>query len=127
MTANDEAIRGLLEVLRDYFDGLYDGDVEKLTRIYHDRVRLYCPTDPELLELDLPSYLEAVKNRPSPSSRQDERFDRILELSVPTPTTAHARVQCAYLPKRFTDDLTLVRTSAGWKIIAKVWHYELGA
>jgi hypothetical protein len=127
MTATDEAIRALLEVLGDYFDGLYDGDVEKLTRIYHDRVRLYCQTDPELLELDLPSYLEAVKNRPSPASRQDERFDRILELSVPTPTTAHARVQCAYLPKRFTDDLTFVRTPAGWKLIAKVWHYELDA
>jgi hypothetical protein len=68
-----------------------------------------------------------VKNRPSPASRQDERIDRILEVSVPTPTTAHARVQCAYLPKRFTDDLTFVRASAGWRIIAKVWHYELDA
>lgn len=75
--------------------------------------------------MDLPTYLEVVKNRPSSASRQDERFDRILEVSVPTPTTAHARVQCAYLPKRFTDDLTFVRTPAGWKIIAKVWHYEL--
>lgn len=120
----DEPIRALLEVLHDYFDGLYDGDVDKLTGVYHERVRLFCPTDSELLEMDLPTYLEAVKNRPSPASRQDERFDRILELSVPTPTTAHARVQCAYLPKRFTDDLTFVRTSGGWKIIAKVWHYE---
>jgi hypothetical protein len=121
----DEPIRALLEVLRDYFDGLYDGDVDKLTGIYHERVRLYCPTDPELVELDLPTYLELVKNRPSPASRGDERFDRILELSVPTPTTAHARVQCAYLPKQFTDDLTFIHTPAGWKIIAKVWHYTL--
>jgi hypothetical protein len=119
-----DAPAALLDVLSDYFDGLYDGDVEKLTRIYHERVRLYCPTDPELVELDLPTYLEVVKNRPSPASRQDERFDRVLEVSVPTPTTAHARVQCAYLPKRFTDDLTFVRTPDGWKIIAKVWHYE---
>ena len=123
----DEPIRALVEVLRDYFDGLYDGDVDKLTGVFHERVRLFCPTDPELLEMDLPTYLEVVKNRPSSASRQDERFDRILEVSVPTPTTAHARVQCAYLPKRFTDDLTFVRTPAGWKIIAKVWHYELDA
>jgi len=123
----DEPISALLEVLHDYFDGLYDGDVDKLTGVFHERVRLFCPTDSELLEMDLPTYLEAVKNRPSPASRQDERFDRVLEVSVPTPTTAHARVQCAYLPKRFTDDLTFVRTPAGWKIIAKVWHYELDA
>jgi hypothetical protein len=114
-------------VLDDYFDGLYDGDTEKLSRVYHERVRLFCPTEPELVELDLPGYLELVKNRPSPASRGDERFDRVLEVSVPTPTTAHARVNCAYLPKRFTDDLTLVRSDGGWKIIAKVWHYEVDA
>ena len=121
----DQPLPGLLAVLGDYFDGLYDGDIDKLTGIYHERVRLFCPTDPELVELDLPTYLEIVKNRPSPASRQDERFDRILEVSVPTPTTAHARVQCAYLPKRFTDDLTFVQTAGGWKIIAKVWHYDI--
>ena len=125
MTAVDEPITGLVAVLRDYFDGLYEGDVEKLARVYHDRARLYCATDPELLELDVGAYLDIVKNRPAPASRHDERFDRILELSVPTATTAHARVQCAYLPKRFTDDLTFVRGDDGWKIIAKVWHYEV--
>ena len=123
----DDPTTAILDVLEDYFDGLYDGDTEKLSRIYHERVRLFCLTDPELVELDLPSYLELVKNRPSPASRQDERFDRVLEVSVPSPTTAHARVRCAYLPKRFTDDLTLVMTDGGWKIIAKVWHYELDA
>ena len=114
-------------VLDDYFDGLYDGDTEKLSRIYHERARLYCASDPELLELALPAYLELVKNRPAPASRGDERFDRVLEVSVPSPTTAHARVECAYLPKRFTDDLTFVMTVGGWKIIAKVWHYEVDA
>jgi hypothetical protein len=121
----DQPVAALLAVLQDYFDGLYDGDIDRLTGIYHERVRLFCPTDPDLVELDLPTYLEVVKNRPSPASRQDERFDRIVELSLPTPTTAHARVECAYLPKRFTDDLTLVRTPGGWKIIAKVWHYDI--
>lgn len=49
----------------------------------------------------------------------------MLALEIPSPTTAHARVRCAYLPKVFTDDLTLVRTDAGWRIIAKVWHYDV--
>lgn len=123
----DEPMTALVEVLQDYFDGLYDGDVDKLTGVYHERVRLYCPTDPALLELDLPAYLDVVKNRPSPASRGDARFDRILALSVPSPTTAHARVACAYLPKHFTDDLTFVMTPSGWKLIAKVWHYEVDA
>jgi hypothetical protein len=121
----DDPIAALLDVLGDYFDGLYEGDVEKLTGVYHERARLYCATDPALLELDVPAYFDIVKNRPSPASRQDGRFDRVVQVSVPTPTTAHARVECAYLPKRFTDDLTFVHTESGWKIIAKVWHYEV--
>jgi hypothetical protein len=121
----DEPLAALLDVLRDYFDGLYDGDVEKLSGIYHERARLYCPTEPDLVELDVATYFDVVKNRPSPASRQDERFDHIVAVSVPTPTTAHARVKCAYLPKRFTDDLTFIDTESGWKIIAKVWHFEL--
>ncbi|HLF40471.1 MAG TPA: nuclear transport factor 2 family protein [Acidimicrobiia bacterium] len=119
------AVTEVLEVLEDYFDGLYDGDTEKLGRVYHERVRLFCATDPDLLEMDLPSYLEAVKNRPSPASRQDPRHDRVVALEVPSPTTAHARVYCAYLPKVFTDDLTLVRSEGLWRIIAKVWHYDV--
>jgi hypothetical protein len=121
----DDPIVALRDVLRDYFDGLYEGDVEKLAAVYHERARLYCPTDPELVELDVPAYFDIVKNRPSPASRGDARFDRIVSVSVPTPTTAHARVECAYLPKRFTDDLTFIRTTSGWKLIAKVWHYHL--
>jgi hypothetical protein len=123
----DDPTTPILALVEDYFDGLYDGDTEKLSRVFHERVRLFCPTDPELVELDLPTYLELVKNRPSSASRGDERFDRVLEVSVPSPTTAHARVRCAYLPKQFTDDLTLIRTDGGWKIIAKVWHYEVDA
>lgn len=121
----DDPIIALRDILRNYFDGLYEGDVEKLATVYHERARLYCPTDPDLVELDVPAYFDVVKNRPSPASRGDARFDRIVSVSVPTPTTAHARVECAYLPKRFTDDLTFIRTTSGWRLIAKVWHYNL--
>lgn len=126
-TAREDHAAAVRRVLVDYFDGLYEGDTGKLSRIYHERVRLYCATDPTFVELDLPSYLELVKNRPSPASRGDERFDRIVDVTVATPSTAHARVECAYLPKRFTDELTLVNVEGRWKIVAKVWHYELDA
>ena len=70
-------------------------------------------------------YLELVKNRPSSASRGDPRYDQVIEVTVASPTTAHARVRCAYLPKLFTDDLTFVRHHGSWRIIAKVWHYDL--
>lgn len=36
-------------------------------------------------------------------------------------------VECAILPKHFTDLLTLIHVDGRWQIIAKVFHYELAA
>ncbi len=121
----DDTVQTLLEALDEYFDGIYEGNPEKLGRVLHERVRLFCPTDADLLEMDLPTYLEVVKNRPSPASRGDARHDQVLALTVASATTAHARVRCAYLPKLFTDELTFVRHGGAWRVIAKVWHYDL--
>src|SRR5213592_5157973 len=60
---------------------------------------LFRATDTPTVELDLPTYMEIVRNRPSPSSRNDPRLDRVLSIEVATPTTAHVRVQDAVLPK----------------------------
>jgi hypothetical protein len=31
------------------------------------------------------------------------------------------------LPKHFIDELTLVRVGGQWKIVSKVWHFDLVA
>ena len=37
---------------------------------------------------------------------------------------AMAKVSSEFPPKRFTDFLSLVRTSSGWLIVAKTYHAE---
>ena len=123
MQATDE-LHTLLEAVQTYFDALYEGDVEKFRAVMHPKVRLYCPTPDPPLEMDLDAYLKLVGGRPSPASRNDPRHDRVLAAVVASPTTAHARVQDAYLPRLFTDDLTFIRGPQGWEIISKVWHYD---
>ncbi len=115
----------LLEAVHRYFDALYYGDTDLFAQVMHSRVRLFSATDQPMLELDLPAYLEIVRNRPSPASRHDKRHDRVLSIDIASPTTAHVRVQDAVLPKLFTDDLTFVRVDGEWKIVAKVWHYDV--
>lgn len=119
-------MRSLLERVQEYFDALYDGDADLFARVMHPKVQLYCPTPDPPLEMDLTAYLELVRGRPSPASRHDPRLDRVLAVEMASPTTAHVRVQDAYLPRFFTDELTFVRsTGQDWKIISKVWHYEI--
>lgn len=114
----------ILQVLQHYFDALYDGDIELITRIFHPSARLFSAAEPSFLVMDIPEYVERVRARPSPASRGELRADEIVSLTIASPTTAHARVRELLLPKHFTDELTLVRDEAGWRIVSKVWHFE---
>ncbi len=113
------------EIARKYFDALYNGDADLFAEIFHLAATLYCFADPKPIVMGVDDYLTVVRGRASPASRRDPREDEILSVEVPTLTTAHLRVREIFLPKRFTDELTLAKTPGGWKIVSKVWHYTL--
>jgi Putative lumazine-binding len=119
-----DAIRQLLE---KYFDALYRGDADLFAEVLHPKGRLFCSTDGQLLVMDVPEYLDVVRRRESPASRNDRREDEIVSIEVPTPTTAHVRVKELFLPKHFTDELTLLFVDDRWRIVSKVWHFTVEA
>jgi len=120
--SDDSAIR---EIARKYFDALYHGDADLFAELFHPAASLYCFADASPVIMGVDDYLKIVRGRASPASRGDPRTDEVVSVEVPTETTAHLRVREVFLPKQFTDELTLAKTSEGWKIVAKVWHYTL--
>jgi hypothetical protein len=117
------------DVLQLYFDGLYHSDTQRLRRVFHPQA-LYATASSEdgaLLALNMPDYFAVVDKRPAPASRGDARHDRILSIEFIGPVTALAKVECAVLPRRFTDLLSLVRVDGRWQIMAKVFHAEQSA
>ena len=118
-------IDDIILVIRKYFDALYNGDADSFAEVFHPAARLFCGTGGTLLTMDVPQYLDLVRGRTSPASRGDRRADEIISLEVPTPTTAHVRVKELLLPKYFTDELTLVLVDQRWRVVSKVWHFEL--
>ena len=119
------AIAEITELLQTYFDGLYHSDTERLGRAFHPDARYVTMTGGEYLHLDMPSYFAIVDKRPAPASRGEERHDIIREIQIAGPETAFARVNCAIGERHFTDFLTLVRGENGWRIIAKVFHFDI--
>ena len=113
------------KVMQHYFDALYHGDVGLFRNVFHRDARLFSASEGRLLVLDLEGYLAMVLERPSPASRNDPRFDEIVSIEISSTTTAHVRARSAYLPKRFTDELTFVLLDGSWRLVAKVWHFEL--
>jgi hypothetical protein len=121
----DPRYAAVVQVLSDYFDGLYHSDAEMLSRVFHPEARYVCATEEPLMHLGMDEYLPMVARRPSPASRGEARRDRIAGIEFAGPATAFARVNCAIGPKYFTDFLTLVRVDGRWRIIAKVFHFDL--
>jgi hypothetical protein len=120
--AAEAAIRALL---RDYFDGLHFSDAQRLGRVFHASAIYACATSGTLQLLDMAAYLAVVAQRPSPASLGQARQDEIISIEMAGPVTALARVHCTIAPKRFTDLLTLVRVDGEWRILAKVFHFDL--
>ncbi len=117
--------RAIGRLLGHYFDGLYHGDIARLTDVFHPSAHYICATDGELLQLTMDEYFRRVAGRPSPASLSQPRADRILAIEQAGPVTALAIVNCAIGSKFFTDFLSLICLDGQWQIIAKVFHYRL--
>jgi hypothetical protein len=116
--AFDEIVR----VLQNYFDGLYEGDVEKLGRVFHPRAIYATADETPLLYRTMDEYFPVVAARQSPASRGEVRRDYIDSIDVAGENTALARVRCSIGTRDFVDLLTFVRIDGAWRIIAKVFQ-----
>ena len=112
-------------VMADYFDGLHFSDTDRLGRAFHPDAQYVCASDGTLTRLSMTEYFPIVQARPSPASRSEPRADRIISIEFAGPVTAFVRAECAIGPKRFTDFLTFIRLDDEWRIIAKVFHFDL--
>jgi Putative lumazine-binding len=122
---SDLAEKAIKAVLQNYFDALYTGDADLFAQVLHPEARLYCATGGEFMTMTVPAYLDVVRGRASPASRNDPRDDKIISINIASPTTAHVRVSELFIPKHFVDDLTLIFVENRWQIVAKVWHFVI--
>ncbi len=106
----------IIVLLNDYFDGLFEGDVEKLRSIFHDDAWLkgnnYRKSRDE--------WLEAVANRPVPRDERMEYNFNIQSLEV-IGDQAMAKVDVPLLAAHFIDFLGLLKEDGQWKIVNKMY------
>lgn len=112
--------------IQTYFDGLYEGDTEKLAAAFHPCAHLYwAQEDGSVGDLPREAWLDAVRTRPSGASRGLQRDDRILMIDQSGPETALVKVACQLPPRYFTDYLVLNRTAEGWRVVSKVYRADV--
>ncbi len=102
-----------------YFDGLYEGDTEKLARVFSPKASLFIENEGVLTALPVPEWFERVASRESPASRNARRDDHILMIDRSGPLNAIAKVSCLLDPAAYVDYLSLIKFEDRWQIVAK--------
>lgn len=120
---NQNAYCEIVAALQPYFDGLYDGDVEQMRRIFHPSCRLASAPDEVGSYLDLDAYFANVEARPSPRSLNEPRHDLILAILASGEGAAIAVLRTARAPRLYTDFLSLLRIEGRWQIVAKTYSW----
>ena len=107
-------------VVQDYFTGMYEGDVERLRRIFHPRCWLFGENRSGSHEFHLSGFLDQIASEPIPKA-EGEPFDMRLVSVERTGSVAVAKVEVRYQGRRYTDYLTLHKAAGGWRIVGKLF------
>jgi hypothetical protein len=112
-------------VIQHYFDGVYEGDADKLGAIFHPSADLRSLEKGELQVLHLPAWLNWMRRRPSAKAEGKPREDFIVTIDRSDDSTAFIKVLCQLPPRYFIDYLVAMKLKDGWKIVSKSYRYDL--
>ncbi len=107
-------------LVQDYFLGMYEGDVERLRRIFHPQCWLFGESRGESHEFPLSGFLDQIASVPVPKA-EGEPFDMHLVSIDRTGSVAMAKVEVRYQGRQYTDYLTLQKAAVGWSIVGKAF------
>lgn len=120
----DEDIRAIEAAVQTYLDGLYEGDADKLSSVFHPTSSLTYEDAGALTPIPRDDWLKVVRERPSAKSRGLARHDHILQIDLATPTMAFVKLKCALPPLFFTDYLSFLKVDGKWQVAQKVFARE---
>ena len=111
-------------VIQHYFDGLYEGDADKLAAIFHPTADLRWVSKGQLQVLTVPDWMALVKQRASAKSEGKARGDFIVTVDRSDESTAFVKVRCQLPPRYFTDYLVAMKLDDGWQIVSKAYRCD---
>lgn len=112
------------QVIHNYFDGIYEGDVPKLRSAFSPSAILYGDIKGTDYLKSVEEYLDGVVNRQSPRDLQEDMKMEILGLEV-IGNVAIAKLRLPMLGYNYYDFLSLTKIEGEWKIVNKLFaHVE---
>lgn len=103
-------------IIQQYFDGLYQGNVDKLRAIFHPDAWLKAPG----ARRSRAQWLTDVANRPVPAEQQHPYEFNILSIDV-VQDQAMVKVYCPLFDYHYIDFLGLLKEQGQWLIVNKMY------
>ena len=113
------------KVIQLYFDGLYEGDADKIGEAFHPSADLRWVEKGELQVLRCRTGWSACasgrrrRRKASRATISSSAMDRSDD------ATAFVKVKCQLPPRYFTDYLVALKLADGWKIVSKSYRYDV--
>lgn len=107
-------------LVQDYFHGMYEGDADRLQRIFHPQCWLFGENRGGCHEFPLSGFIDQISSEPAPKD-EGEPFDMHLVSIDRAGSVAVVKVEVRYQSRRYTDYLTLQKTTKGWSIVNKAF------
>ena len=114
-----EAITALLQ---SYFEGLHQGNVDKLREVFHPQAQLFGEVRGAPYQNTLDGFLNAVANRESPYRRGEPFEMEVLDIQRLN-QVAYVRARCPMLGYNYFDYLALVHNGERWLITNKLFTH----
>lgn len=115
----------ITEAVQTYFDGLHEGNTDKLGSVFHPESHLFANVDGDLLNWSRDHWFDVVNARESPLAQGLSRHDRIVSIDMSDQNTAIVTCECAIPPRYFTDFLTFIKIRGDWTIVSKSFRFTI--
>lgn len=110
------------QVISNYFDGIFYGNVDLLARCFHQEARIYGDIEGAHYEKSIAEYVKGVSERQSPNDLNHSFEMRIIGIEL-LGNIAMVKVHIPLLGKNYYDYLSLVKFGDDWKIVNKVFTH----
>jgi len=119
-----ENIKEIENVIINYFEGIFKGDVTKLKTCFHKNVSIYGDIKGIEYLKSLKEYLDGVENRQSPKELNESFQMKIIGVDI-MGKIAMAKLYVPMLGYNYYDYLSLAKIQSNWKIVNKIFtHIE---
>ena len=99
---------------------MYEGDVERLRRIFNPQCWLFGENRNGCHEFPVAGFIDQIASRPVPKA-EGEPFEMGLVSIDRTGSVAVAKVEVRYQGRRYTDYLMLQKAAMGWSVVTKAF------